>query len=84
MVMQAILHNCCGMDVHKDSVVACILKTRGPIETSRKREVVDKEIRVFGTFPDDLAQLRAWLESEGCHHVAMESTGVYCAHRQCV
>ena len=75
--MQAISHNCCGMDVHKDSVVACILKTREPIILERKREVVDKEIKVFGTFPDDLAQLRRWLESEGCHHVAMESTGVY-------
>jgi transposase len=65
------------MDVHKDSVVACILKTREPVSIERKREAVDKEIRVFGTFPDDLAQLRAWLESENCHHVAMESTGVY-------
>ena len=75
--MQTILHNCCGMDVHKDSVVACILKTREPISIERKREAVDKEIRVFGTFPDDLAQLRTWLESESCTHVAMESTGVY-------
>jgi len=75
--MQAILHNCCGMDVHKDSVVACILKTREPIIIERQREAVDKEIKVFGTFPDDLAQMRQWLEAEGCHHVAMESTGVY-------
>ena len=75
--MQAILHNCCGMDVHKDSVVACILKTPEPIATERKREVADKEIRVFGTFPDDLVQMRDWLESRNCHHVAMESTGVY-------
>ena len=75
--MQTILHNCCGMDVHKDSVVACILKTHEPITLERKREAVDKEIRVFGTFPDDLVQLRTWLESENCHHVAMESTGMY-------
>ena len=75
--MQTILHNCCGMDVHKDSVVACILKTREPVSAPRKREAVDKEIRVFGTFPNDLAQLRAWLEAESCTHVAMESTGVY-------
>jgi transposase len=77
MVMQAILHNCCGMDVHKDSVVACILKTREPLSVERAREDVSKEIRVFGTFPDDLAQMREWLESENCIHVAMESTGVY-------
>jgi len=65
------------MDVHKDSVVACILKTREPITIARKREAVDKGIWVFGTFPDDLAQLRTWLEAESCHHVAMESTRVY-------
>ena len=75
--MQTILHNCCGMDVHKDSVVACILRTREPIAIESKREAVDKEIRVFGTFPDELAQMRNWLETENCHHVAMESTGVY-------
>jgi hypothetical protein len=52
--MQTILHNCCGLDVHKDSVVACILKTR---ETKSKRgdEDAEKEIRVFETFPDTLA-----------------------------
>ena len=75
--MQTILDNCCGMDVHKDSVVACILKTHTPLAIERNKEDVEKEIRVFGTFPDDLAQLRSWLESENCHHVAMESTGVY-------
>ena len=74
--MQTILHNCCGFDVHKDSVVACLLKTINPSDESGK-EAVDKEIRVFETFPDSLKQLRNWLESENCHHVAMESTGVY-------
>jgi transposase len=75
--MQTILHNCCGLDVHKDSVVACILKTREPLMVERQREDVEKEIRVFETFPNDLARLREWLESESCCHVAMESTGVY-------
>ena len=75
--MQTILHNCCGMDVHKDSVVACILKTDTLTDIERSWEDVAKEIRVFGTFPDDLSQLREWLESEDCRHVAMESTGVY-------
>ena len=75
--MQTILHNCCGMDVHKDSVVACILKTPASLGDRRTRDEVEKEIRVFGTFPDDLAQLRGWLEAESCCHVAMESTGVY-------
>jgi transposase len=75
--MQTILHNCCGLDVHKDTVVACILKTRNILDTISKNEEVDKEIRIFDTFPDSLRELKEWLESENCHHVAMESTGVY-------
>jgi transposase len=75
--MQTILHNCCGLDIHKDSVVACIIKTRESFAPECNQEDVTKEIRVFKTFHDDLAQLRNWLESENCCHVAMESTGVY-------
>ena len=75
--MQTILHNCCGLDIHKDSVVACILKTREPLSTERGKEESTKELRVFKTFHDDLVQLRNWIESEDCRHVAMESTGVY-------
>jgi len=75
--MQTILHNCCGMDVHKDSVMACIIKSDPSTPVVNVKDEVSKEIKVFGTFPDDLAQLKAWLESEGCRHVAMESTGVY-------
>ena len=70
--MQVILDVCCGLDVHKESVVACIVKTN-----PNDRDDVIQEIRVFKTFLDDLASLRAWLESENCRHVAMESTGVY-------
>jgi len=75
--MQTLLHNCCGLDVHKDSVVACILKTSNFSEDSNGTEEVEKEIRTFETFPDTLNELKIWLESENCHHVAMESTGVY-------
>ena len=75
--MQTIFHNCCGMDVHKDSVVACIIKTRHLQAPHNKLEDMEKEIRVFETFPDNLAELRSWLEAEQCMHVAMESTGVY-------
>ena len=75
--MQTILHNCCGMDVHKDSVVACIIKTRRNPVPHINPEVVDTEIRVFETFPEGLAKLRSWIESEQCMHVAMESTGIY-------
>jgi len=75
--MQTILHNCCGLDVHKDSIVACILKTSNLSVENASKEEVEKEIRVFDTFPDELMKLRKWLESENCRHVAMESTGVY-------
>ena len=43
----------------------------------RRTDDFEKEIRVFATFPNDLAQLRSWLESENCCHAAMESTGIY-------
>jgi len=75
--MQTILHNCCGLDVHKDSVVACILKTSHISEDNSEKEEVIIEIRKFETFPDSLTELKNWLESKDCHHVAMESTGVY-------
>ena len=74
--MQTILHNCCGLDVHKESVVACIIKTSN-LSSDSNDEEVEKEIRVFETFPDALKELKSWLELEDCHHVAMESTGVY-------
>jgi len=41
------------------------------------KEDVEKEIKVFKTFLNDLTALKAWIESHDCHHVAMESTGVY-------
>jgi transposase len=70
--MRAILDICCGLDVHKESVVACILK---PSELNNNE--VESKIRTFGTFPDDLVELRKWIESEQCRHITMESTGVY-------
>jgi transposase len=65
------------MDIHKDSVVACIIKTRNPSALELNPACFEKEIRVFKTFLNDLIELRNWLESKNCHHVAMESTGVY-------
>jgi len=60
---------CAGLDVHKDTVVACL------------RRVVDgrvkREVRTFGTTTRDLLELSDWLASQGCRHVAMEATGVY-------
>lgn len=60
----------CGLDVHQATLVACLLI----YGAGRK---VTKLIRTFGTTTRDLLALRAWLHSEGCTHVAMESTGVY-------
>lgn len=68
--MQDILECCCGLDIHKDSIVACLLK--GPVN-----EQPTSEIRVFSTLLSDLDALKAWLVEENCMHVAMESTGIY-------
>lgn len=68
--MEAIVEHCCGLDVHQATIVACLLVG----EANRKPR---KEVRTFGTMTAELEQLRDWLQSEGCTHVAMESTGVY-------
>jgi transposase len=70
--MEDILDCCCGLDVHKESIVACLLK--GPLADQAKPQ---QEIREFGTLSKDLIALRNWLEAEDCRHVAMESTGIY-------
>ena len=70
--MEDILECCCGLDIHKESVVACVLK--GPIGSKLKPE---SEIKEFGTHLNDLLLMRKWLEEHECHYVAMESTGIY-------
>ncbi len=70
--MEDILACCCGLDIHKESIVACILK--GPIEEKLKPR---SEIREFGIQLKDLHELRKWLKGNNCHYVAMESTGIY-------
>jgi transposase len=60
----------CGLDLHQATVVACLL-------TVGKGGKVQKQIRTFGTTTRELLSLRIWLLSEGCSHVAIESTGVY-------
>ena len=60
---------CCGLDVHKDSVVACVrLVCDGKVTT---------EVRRFGTTTAELLRLSAWLAENECTPVAMEATGVY-------
>ncbi len=68
--MKDLLEKCCGLDVHKDVIVACILS--GPIG-----KTTVSEIREFSTLASGLAELRDWITSSGCSHVAMESTGIY-------
>src|SRR3989449_1171135 len=68
--MQALVERGCGLDVHQATVVACLLIVR-------KDGKVQKQMRTFGTTTQELLSLREWLLSEGCTHMAMESTGVY-------
>jgi len=61
---------CCGLDVHKNTVAACLLRSG---ENGREYP----EQKEFGTFTDDLIMLREWLLAHDCPVVAIESTGVY-------
>jgi len=67
--MQIVYSRCCGLDVHKETVVACLL-----IPEEGK---IAKEIRTFQTMTSDLLTLHDWLLAHQVTHVAMESTGVY-------
>lgn len=68
--MQVVYRSCCGIDVHKKMVVACLL-------TVNEAGELKKEIRTYSTMTVDLLKLLDWLLTHGCTHVAMESTGVY-------
>jgi transposase len=65
--MQVVHEVCCGLDVHKKRVTACVLWASG-----RRRQT-----REFGTFTRELLELADWLRASGVTHVALESTGVY-------
>jgi hypothetical protein len=67
--MDVVYTRCCGLDVHKRTVVACLL-------VSRTRGATHKEIRTFGTMTADLLELADWLRAHEVTHVALESTGV--------
>lgn len=68
--MQTLVERGCGLDVHQATVVACLLITL-------RNGQIQKQMRTFETTTRELMRLREWLLSEGCTHVAMESTGVY-------
>jgi transposase len=68
--MEVLYPRCCGLDIHKKTVVACLMTTEGgqpPV----------KVIRTFRTMTVGLLALADWRHPAGCTHVAMESTGVY-------
>ena len=66
-----VVHACCaGLDVHKKTVVACIIQTG-------ERGKVSREVRTFATTTAGLLMLADWLGEHEVSQVAMESTGVY-------
>jgi hypothetical protein len=68
--MQGIYARCCGLDIHKKFVVACLLITGADGS-------VQKETRTFSTMTEDLLALGDWLRAAGCTHIALESTSSY-------
>src|SRR5215831_7027435 len=66
--MDVIHDRVAGLDVHKDTVVACVRVMSGA--------KVERTCRTFGTTTVALGQLRDWLDGNGCTEVAMEATGV--------
>src|SRR3989440_2417878 len=70
MALPVLYARCAGLDVHKKTVVACILLTA---PSGR----VTQQVRTFSTTTVGLQALADWLASQGITHVAMESTGIY-------
>jgi transposase len=68
--MEVIYPRCAGLDVHKKTVVGCVMHTK-------KNGHREQETRTFGTTTGELLELLAWLQKWECTHVAIESTGVY-------
>jgi transposase len=68
--MQVVYICCAGLDVHKETVSVCLSRCEAD---GKKRQ----QVRVYGTFTQDLLALVDWLQENGVTHVAMEATGVY-------
>jgi transposase len=68
--MQVVHARCCGLDVHKKTVVGCVLLTQ-------PNGHVEREVRTFGTMTADILALSDWLSSLEVQQIAMESTGVF-------
>jgi transposase len=67
--MEVLHARCAGIDVHRDTVVACARIV--------DRKMVHQHVEQFGTTTVELRRLREWLSGNGCTHVVMEATGVY-------
>ena len=61
---------CCGMDVHRDFVIACIASTNS-------QGVTEYQSKHVSTDTGDLRKLAVWLKENRCFDVCMESTGKY-------
>ncbi len=70
MALPLLYARCAGLDVHKQTVVVCVLLTAASGKVS-------KAIHTFATTTASLQQLADWLATQGVTHVAMESTGIY-------
>ena len=68
--MQVLYQRCAGLDVHKRTVVACVL-------TSTEKGAATPEVKTFGTMTRDLEALSQWLAERQVEQVCLESTGVY-------
>jgi transposase len=68
--MEVIYARCAGLDVHKKTVVGCVIHTK-------KNGHKEQAKRTFGTTTEELQEMLAWLQEWNCTHVAMESTSVY-------
>lgn len=64
--LNIVYERCCGIDVHKQEIVCCLITGQNKAET-----------RKYGTLTKELREMTDWLKSEGCQIVAMESTGSY-------
>ena len=69
-MLKIVYRVCCGMDVHKSFVVACIASTN-------EQGVTTYKSKRFSTFTGDLRRCAAWLAENDCKDVCMESTGKY-------
>src|SRR5262249_9779925 len=67
--MEVLYTRCAGLDVHKDTVVACV--------RIASEQTVVQETRTFRTTTKGLLELSDWLSSHGCTQVGMEARGVY-------